>query len=371
MFNGLRLASPKWFNKIIRRFQRRHIIMFFPNKKKEIKNLFICKKRIDSYGVSYGLMNSASFVANALNDNKIESKVVFVADGNCIDREVYNYNPTHVFIEAIWVTSEKMEVLLKKYPKIKWVIRIHSQFPFLANEGIALDWIWKYDGLSRVYKNLALSGNNINFNNDIQKLYINSTYLPNIYCPNFKLTDNSDDKIDEYIDIGCFGAVRPMKNHLLQAVAAIHFADKIGKKLRFHINGDRTEQKGDQALRNLESLFNGYKKHQLVKHGWMTHLDFIGVVRKMDIGMQVSFSESFNIVSADFAENYVPIVVSGEIDWLPSWCKAKTTSTESIVRKLYLNYYLDKFFNISSISKFFLKRYNKKALNVWLKYFNI
>jgi len=342
--------------------------MLFSSNKYKTKNLLICKKRIDSYGISYGLINSASFVANALNKKGMESKVVFVIDGNSIDKEVYLHKPTHVFIEAIWVTPEKIEVLIKKYPKIKWIIRIHSQLPFLANEGIAFDWIWKYDILTMIYKNLFISGNNINFIKDLKKLYINPIYLPNIYCPNVNLTDNSREKTDEFLDVGCFGAVRPMKNHLSQAVAAINFANKLNKKLRFHINGDRTEQRGDQALKNLENLFRGYAKHQLIKHNWMTHLDFLGIVRKMDIGMQVSFSESFNIVSADFANNYVPIVVSDEINWLPWWTKAKPTCTKSIVRKLIINYYFDKIINSSFINKIYLKVYNKKALNIWLDY---
>ena len=66
---------------------------------KKPSTLFICKER--SYGVSYGLINSAQFVANFLNKNGVESHVITVIDNNDIDREVTKYKPTHVFIEAL------------------------------------------------------------------------------------------------------------------------------------------------------------------------------------------------------------------------------------------------------------------------------
>ena len=63
------------------------------------------------------------------------------------------------------------------------------------------------------------------------------------------------------IDIGAYGAIRPLKNQLLQALAAIKFAESIGKTLRFHINITRIENNGDPVLKNLRNLFsNSVKK---------------------------------------------------------------------------------------------------------------
>src|ERR1019366_185850 len=112
--------------------------------------LFIIKKRViysDNYSaqaISSGLVNSATFVSNMLNENDIESKVIQVIDNNCIDREVRTYGPDIVFIEAMWVVPEKFEILHKLHPKVKWVIRIHSETPFMANEGMAIDWLFAY-----------------------------------------------------------------------------------------------------------------------------------------------------------------------------------------------------------------------------------
>ena len=89
------------------------------------------------------------------------------------------------------------------------------------------------------------------------------------------------------ISISSFGAIRPMKNQLMQAIAAIKFADDIERELVFHINATRVENKGDSALKNILSLFEN-THHKLVQHPWLNHNEFIKVIKGMDICMQVS-----------------------------------------------------------------------------------
>src|SRR5580698_6050865 len=112
--------------------------------KNEKRILFICKIRNDFYGPSFGLINSCRFISNALQKNGIDSKVVSVNDNNDIDREVHNYRPTHVFIEALWVVPDKFQELIPLHPDVEWYVRIHSKIPFLANEGMAVEWLKKY-----------------------------------------------------------------------------------------------------------------------------------------------------------------------------------------------------------------------------------
>jgi len=58
------------------------------------------------------------------------------------------------------------------------------------------------------------------------------------------------------------------------------------------------------------------------------------LVRLMDLGMQVSYSETFNIVSADFAVANVPLVVSPEVSWVAKMFQADPNSRIDIVHKL-------------------------------------
>ena len=82
--------------------------------KRNPKVLFLCKKRLDEYGISFGLINSCKFIVNYLLSKGIEAKVVMVTDGNDVDRVVTNYHPTHVCIQALWVTPEKIEAWINK-----------------------------------------------------------------------------------------------------------------------------------------------------------------------------------------------------------------------------------------------------------------
>ncbi len=125
------------------------------------KILFICKKR-KTYGsgpythiVSSGLLNSAKFVNDMLVKNGVNSTIVEVIDNNCINKEVTLHKPTHVIIEALWVVPSKFEVLTKLHPNVKWIIRLHSEIPFIANEGIAMEWVFE----CMKYKNVIVSVN--------------------------------------------------------------------------------------------------------------------------------------------------------------------------------------------------------------------
>jgi hypothetical protein len=226
--------------------------------KKEKKVLFILKKRQTSHtnytSVSSGLLNSASFVSNMLNKNGIESNLVEVIDNNCIDREVTKYKPTHVIIEALWVVPPKFEVLTRLHPNVEWILRLHSDISFLANEGIAMEWIYEY----LKYPNVKISANDLETNQNFEMLTNRDfVYLPNYYPVGFFNRNRPKNKCKKTINIGCFGAVRPLKNQLIQAVSAIDYADTYGKKLRFHINVKRIEGKGEPVLKNLrESTHN-------------------------------------------------------------------------------------------------------------------
>ena len=78
-------------------------------------------------------------------------------------------------------------------------------------------------------------------------------------------------KSSNIINVSCFGALRPLKNQLSQALAAIQFADSQDYRLRFHINATRVEQQGQNILKNLRGVFGSLKSHQLIEHPWMDH----------------------------------------------------------------------------------------------------
>lgn len=300
------------------------------------KVLFILKKGCD-YGfrrTHSGLYNSTRFVSDALGkDERIISSVVEVVDNNDIDREVYRFKPDLVVIEALWVVPEKFDVLKKLHPKVKWYVHLHSDIPFLANEGVAIRWVTAYlqnkvsiitnskETLKAIEYVLPLISEHVRSLIEWGKVI----YLPNCYPAQFgkRVYDKAS------FDVGCFGAIRPLKNQLIQAMAAIKYAKDTGKYLQFHINATRVEH-GESVLKNLRALFSetGY---QLVEHDWKNHHEFLSLVRRMDVCMQMSYSETFNIVSADAISSGVPVVASSEVFWLANKSQADPNKIDSIV----------------------------------------
>jgi hypothetical protein len=328
------------------------------------KILFItCDKVKDYYGITSGLFNSASFVVRYLSENGFDAKLIPVPDSNSIDKVVTEFNPDVVVIEALWVPPAKFVELfkIKRHKNRRWIVRIHSKAPFLANEGLATRWIHQYTQIKN--PRIEIAPNTKELTEQLHSAFPGGkfTHLPNIYYK--KKFHPPVYKKKNWIDIGCFGAIRPMKNNFQQALAAIEFAESQGKRLRFHINGSRVEQKGENVLKNIRELFEN-SPHDLVEHMWYKHDLFLREAAKMDIGMQVSFSESFNIVTADFVTAQVPIVASDDISWMPWFLKTSPTSHRGMVSKLKRAYRWRKLsIWLQNIS---LKAYNIKAKVIWL-----
>lgn len=303
----------------------------------------------------------------------VESKLVHVVDNNCIDKEVHKYRPTHVIIEALWVVPEKFHVLTKLHPSVKWIVRGHSELPFLANEGVAIKWIKEYV----LFPNVVFSANSVEAVQDIRTVikafrpHWTDKYVASkvVYLPNYYPVDHTRSfrfRCGEF-NVACLGAIRPLKNQLIQAVAAIQYADENRLRLRFHVNSSRLEQGGANVYKNLVALFE-HTPHELVPHDWLEHKDLLKFLRDVDLSMNVSFSETFNIVAADSVSQGVPIVASSEVAWASPLCFAQTTSAKDIVRRIktVLSWHQGGLISRHNLRR--LKKFSERSRSMWLKY---
>lgn len=331
------------------------------------KILFILKKRnIYSEGnysnVNSGLYNSATFVNDMLLGNRVNTNIVQVTDNNEIDKYCHQYKPDIVIIEALWVVPEKFEILQKLHPSITWVIRLHSELPFLANEGVAIEWLKKYIK----YKNVRIGSNSKYLIEAFTPLLGSEVlYLPNYYkvdcTSSCKFTSNS-----RKLNVGIFGAIRPLKNTLTQAVASINYANLVKKRLVLHVNSARVEQKGENVLKNLRALFVG-TPHTLVEHGWLDHKDFTQLVSTMDICLQVSLTETYNIVAADAINQNVPVVTSREITFVNCLNSVQSNKdVKEMVRVIKETLEWKKLY--TRVNKLLLYWDSSKSKRVWLKF---
>lgn len=364
--------------------------------------LFILKKRppgpYDSWSYSpdgrpkpSGLSVSVEMLALGLDRLGIDHKIVQVIDNNDIDREVTAYKPTHVIIEAFWVVPSKFDVLLPLHPTVHWIVRNHSKSDFLSHEGGMVGWAIEY-----IKKGVTLACNSPEAVTDFQKLARSSgvsaddarrlvTYLPNYYPvaePNRRFLTllwvilrwfgiygrRPAVRSSRVWEVGCYGAIRPLKNHLNQAIAAISVADQLGLTLRFHINATRVEGKAEPLLKSLQVLFAQHPKHELVQEPWMDHPEFLAALAGLDLLMQVSRSETFNIVAADAISASVPVLGSDEIPFLADEAEAGPSVEEIEVglRRVWRssgNGYFQR------AQRWLLNIYSEKALLVWSSFF--
>ena len=259
-----------------------------------------------------------------LNQHNFDCKLVDVVDANDVDRETFSFKPNVVIIEAYWVPPAKFSELKKLHPKVRWIVRNHSKPSFLSQEGTAFAWSMDYIRLgieiacnsqegANAFKSLAKSAR-------LDEGLV--SYLPNYY----PLHEQHDiefrpHKHRHHLEIGCFGAIRPLKNQVNQALAAIRVADALNLPMNFHMNGERVESGGDPVMKSLIAIFANNPRHTLVFHPWLPHHDFLKIMKKMDVLLQVSYSETFNIVAADAVNENIPVLASSEIDWLDGFIK--------------------------------------------------
>ncbi len=337
--------------------------------KKNPKVLFLLKKR-HSYGavychVSFGLKTSCQKVAEALELNGIETKIVEIVDTNSIDKEVHDFRPTHCILEALFAQSDKLPAIFKLHPKVKFEVRVHSLTPFLTStEANAIKFLQEYNELSAEFPQFRISCNNLEFAKEMKySLGMDLDYLPNIFLYSnlpFRRKENS-----RIIKIGCFSALRPLKNIGISAEAAIGFCEKQGKVCHFYINFDRIEN-GQAVLKNLRSLFAN-SEHKLIECPWVEYKDHLEIMAQMDLNMQVSLSETFNLSASSSVALNIPVIVSPEISFVASPYQANPTRIESIISKLEFAY-LTRNLNLQIVNKFLLNAHNKKAISVWLDF---
>jgi hypothetical protein len=293
--------------------------------------------------------------------NNISSNMIEVVDNNQIDRELVKYRPKLVVVEALWVVPEKFEVLQKLHPTVKWFVRLHSEIPFLAQEGVAVSWLKGYEK-----HNVTITSNSERIIESFKGILKNEIeYLPNYYQIKH-IIGNLEFKPETELNISCFGAIRPFKNHLYQALAAMKVANHNKMKLRFHINATRKEQHGENVFKNLRGLFEE-TDHELVEVPWLCHDEFLRYIKRyINIGMQVSFTETFCIVAADHIVTNTPILTSSEVKFVTSFYHADPNDVTDMASKL------NRIYNFNFAGKVLnrekLRMSNFSARNDWLDF---
>jgi len=297
--------------------------------------LFLVKR--GNYYPNAGLEQAAEQTAKAIG-----GRFRTVTDANGIDSLAAYWRPRRIVLEALWATPEKVSELAELHPNTEFVVRIHSQLDFLAEEGIAFDWLYRYE--------CSLASNHYQTSLELTSLLEKQVmFLPNAYPV-------PDTRCGSYpgFHVSCFGASRPLKNQAVQAAAAILYAEESGRKLTFHMNTADTA-----IMRSIRGMFR--EPHILVEHPWLPHGEFLGLAAKMTVGMQASLSETYNYVSADHVWQHIPVCASKEITWAASALEDPTDVWQ-------VTNELDRALNTSLVEGQMsgLLEYNRLAIDKWV-----
>jgi len=273
---------------------------------------------------------------------------------------------THCIIEAPWVKTHDLEMIVRAYPDVHFVVRCHSQIGFLQVEPGAINLIREGMEMQDHELNFTMSANSRRANDFLQTAYDgHCKYLPNLYdaCrathKKFKHPNHRD-----CIDIASFGALRLLKNHTTAAAAAMLIARNLGCHVNFYVSVNR-EEHGKAVLHSLRNMFRGSKYAALVENPWERWGSFRKTVQEMDLCIQLSATETFNITTADAAAAQVPCVVGDCIDWAPKSWQCPIDDAEEAARK---GCYVLNDFNAGIEGREALEEYCAEGVRIWLKY---
>lgn len=287
---------------------------------KPVRNLFIEKLNPHFRGLT-GQTSGLTVTADMIQENVKDSAKVVINNLAHIKLAIQRFKPTNVISVGMVLSLNESKELVSSFPSINFFTMVHSNIPFSSVIG---------DESRRVYESLD-AGFKVIYNDDRYADAMGGIFLPNIYSK--PMQPKITNPIKDELNVICGGVVRPFKNHVIQAHAAIKYADELGVKLKFHCNLS-INHGGQFVIGNLKNIFNNNKNHSLVNLPWKKNSELVKSLRNYHLGMQVSLSESFNATAADYVTAGLPMVVSSEVRWASDKCKADAHSVKDIVQKM-------------------------------------
>ena len=273
--------------------------------------------------------------------------------------ESHKHRLTHVVISAPWLSVFDFRQLLDHYKDIQFVVLSHSNVGFLQADPWGVSLYRQYADLSKG-RNLMLGGNGPNFTEWFQCAYgLFCVCLPNLYpAPDAPPCKKWNGKA---IRLGAFGAIRPEKNFMTAAGAAvaIHSMMDVPVELNMSTGGENCQSTTLPAITQMTENIPGFT---LKRHDWDTWDKFIPLVAEMDLLIQPSFTESFCMITADGISQGVPSVVSPVIYWAPkSWMANPDSAMDIADRGIHLLTNNQRWAGVHA-----LKDHNEAGLDEWI-----
>jgi glycosyl transferase family 1 len=277
---------------------------------------FAANQNVSHIGLGVAAMNNQK-VLRSLGLKVDVLPCVTVAD---LARSLAATPRTHVIVSAPWIKTNDLAALVYQYSDTYFAENCHSNVGFLQADPNGVDLFREAINLEVGTHNFHVAGNAHRFVDWVQACFgVDCAYLPNCYYLDSHTPPEHcwQQQPGVTLRIGVFGATRPLKNMMSATGAALQTARELRRPLELWISAGRTETGGATVMGAITALVKGLPGVSLHFNGWSSWPDFRRLLAQMHLLLQPSYTESFNMVTADGISQGVPSVVSDAIDWVP------------------------------------------------------
>lgn len=292
---------------------------------------FAANRNISHIGLGVSALNTAKVLRRA----GIRTHVWPITNAQDLRDRLKCSGARDVIISAPWIPTNDLRAIAEDYPEVKFSVNCHSNVGFLQADRNGVTLIRELLELEQGTHNIHAAGNSKRFCNWVQSAFCAPClYLPNLYYldehrPHHRASPYHHGSV---LRIGVFGAIRPLKNLMSAAAAALEVSKSFSADLELWVSAGRSEGGGETVLGAVKAMLSGLPGVKLHLSGWESWPAFRKTVGHMNLLMQPSYTESFNMVTADGVAEGLASVVSDAIDWAPNDWKAEVDDALSIAR---------------------------------------
>jgi hypothetical protein len=274
---------------------------------------------------------------------------------------------THVIVSAPWLKTEEFGALCYAYPRTNFAVTCHSNIGFLQADPQAIKLIREQLALETGVHNFRMTTNSIPASKAMAAMWGDPvSTLPNLYFIDNHVRHSRPgwSHTGGILRIGIFGATRPLKNMLTAVCAAVIIARDLKAHVEIWMNAGRNEG-GGSVSSAIKEMTIGMPSVQVKELPWSSWPSFRKHVASMHLLLQPSYTESFNMVTADGVHEGVPSVVSSAIDWAPIEWRAHVDDANDVARK---GVALLHDHNAALHGLRALERHNEESMKTWLNF---
>ncbi len=289
---------------------------------------FAANRNISHIGLGVAAINTAK----VLRREGIATDVWPILSSSDLRAKLIASPSEQVIISAPWIPTVELQALAMDFPNTRFAVNCHSNVGFLQADRNGVKLMRETMELELGTPNVHLAGNSRRFCHWVKSAFGSScAYLPNLYWLQGGAVRQLP-WVAGTLRVGVFGATRPLKNLMSAAGAALEIARHLRAPLELWLSGGRTEGGGETVLGAVREMLSGLPGVTLQLNGWQSWPNFRKTVGHMHLLLQPSYTESFNMVTADGVAEGVPSVVSSAIDWAPEDWKADVDDVLDIAR---------------------------------------